>query len=162
MTSAKKVGPWCWSVNSFICVVLMLENRFNHDKSENNVFMFFWYYTLLFQDALILNKASVDRGRHMHLYRGRTFLLSTKFSWKRYFILQPSSSSAFLLTSLISFSVYRFWPLFGVQEANLLVKEIRESGNLVLTSFVDEADKYGEHVLCLCVYKPVACESWEP
>lgn len=54
----------------------------------------FWYYMLLFQDALILNKASVDRGKHVHLYRGRTFLLSTKFSWKRYFILQPSSQSA--------------------------------------------------------------------
>ena len=57
-------------------------------------YVLFWYYMLLFQDALILNKASVDRGRHMHLYRGRTFLLSTKFSWKRYFILQPSSQSA--------------------------------------------------------------------
>ena len=41
---------------------------------------YFDIYVLLFQDALILNKASVDRGRHMHSYRGRTFLLLTKFS----------------------------------------------------------------------------------
>ena len=32
--------PWSWSVNSFICMVLMFENRFNHDKSENNVLRF--------------------------------------------------------------------------------------------------------------------------
>ena len=57
-------------------------------------YVLFWYCMLLFQDALILNKASVDRGRHVHLYQGRTFFLSNKFSWKRYFILQPSSQSA--------------------------------------------------------------------
>ena len=116
---------------------------------------------LLFQDALILNKASVDRGRHMHLYRGQTFLLS--FSLENAVSLNSycnlRRNQLFLLTNLISFSVHRFWPLFGVQEANMLVKEIRESGNLVLTSLVDEADKYSELVLCLCVFKPVACES---
>lgn len=70
----------------------------------------------------------------------------------------PRRNQLFLLTNLISFSVHRFWPLFGVQEANLLVKEIRESGT-VLTSLVDEADKYSALVPCLCVFKPVACES---
>lgn len=52
--------------------------------------------------------------------------------------------------------------MFGVQEANLLVKEIRESGNLVLTSLVDEADKYSALVPCLCVFKPLLVNRENP
>ena len=130
----------------------MLEHCLIMIKVRTMFSVLFWSYMLLFQDALILNKASVDRGKNVRLYRGRTFLLSTKFSWKRYFILQPSSQSAvFVNKPNLFFSIRRFWPLFGVQEANLLVKEIRESGNFVLASLVDEADKYSELVLCLCL-----------
>lgn len=115
---------------------------------------------LLFQDALILNKASVDRGIgtciyiEVELFCCRLSSLENAISY-----CNLRRNQLFLLTNLISFSVRRFWPLLSVQEANLLVKEIRESGNLVLASLVDEADKYSELVLCLRVCKPVAYES---
>lgn len=75
---------WFWCLKTALIMI----------KVRIMFYVLFRYYMLLFQDALILNKASVDRGSHMHWYWGRTFLLSTKFSWKRYFIFQPSSQSA--------------------------------------------------------------------
>ena len=79
---------------------------------------------VLFQDALILNKSSVDRGTIYHPWNYECFL---KPSWTNKADSCNEDSNK-LYVFFIFFFLFRVWPLFGLQEADLLVEKIRKSG----------------------------------
>jgi len=80
---------------------------------------------VLFQDALILNKSSVDRGTIYHPWNYECF---SKPSWTNKDDSCNEDSNEVYVFFILFVFLFRVWPLFGLQEADLFVEKIRKSG----------------------------------